>query len=28
VHGNSCIVSAVNAYLNDLTVPQNGLRCG
>lgn len=27
-HGNSCIVSAVNAYLNSLVVPRNGLRCG
>lgn len=27
-HGNSCIVGAVNAYLNRLTVPRNGLRCG
>jgi pimeloyl-ACP methyl ester carboxylesterase len=27
-HGNSCIVSAVNAYLNRLVVPKDGLRCG
>ena len=27
-HGNSCIVSAVNAYLNRLVVPRSGLRCG
>jgi pimeloyl-ACP methyl ester carboxylesterase len=27
-HGNSCIVGAVNAYLNRLVVPRNGLRCG
>ena len=27
-HGNSCIISAVNRYLNRLVVPRNGLRCG
>lgn len=27
-HGNSCIVAAVNNYLNRLVVPRNGLRCG
>jgi hypothetical protein len=27
-HGNSCIVHAVNAYLDDDRVPRNGLRCG
>jgi pimeloyl-ACP methyl ester carboxylesterase len=27
-HGNGCIVSAVNGYLNRLVVPRNGLRCG
>ena len=27
-HGNSCIVGAVNGYLNNVTVPQDGLRCG
>jgi pimeloyl-ACP methyl ester carboxylesterase len=27
-HGNSCIVSAVNAYLNHRVVPRDGLRCG
>jgi len=27
-HGNQCVVSAVNAYLNDRTVPRDGLHCG
>ena len=27
-HGNGCIVSAVNAYLNRVAVPKDGLRCG
>ncbi len=27
-HGNGCIVSAVNGYLNHRTVPRDGLRCG
>ncbi|MBV9290960.1 MAG: alpha/beta fold hydrolase [Frankiales bacterium] len=27
-HGNSCIVGAVNAYLNSVRVPPKGLRCG
>jgi pimeloyl-ACP methyl ester carboxylesterase len=27
-HGNGCIVSAVNGYLNRLVVPRDGLRCG
>jgi pimeloyl-ACP methyl ester carboxylesterase len=27
-HGNGCIVSAVNAYLNRRVVPRDGLRCG
>ena len=27
-HGNSCVISAVNGYLNRLIVPRNGLRCG
>jgi pimeloyl-ACP methyl ester carboxylesterase len=27
-HGNSCVVGAVNAYLDRLVVPRNGLRCG
>jgi pimeloyl-ACP methyl ester carboxylesterase len=27
-HGNGCVVSAVNAYVNQLVVPRNGLRCG
>ena len=27
-HGNSCIVNAVNAYLNAGKVPPDGLRCG
>lgn len=26
--GNACILGAVNGYLNQLTVPPNGLRCG
>jgi pimeloyl-ACP methyl ester carboxylesterase len=26
--GNSCIVGAVNGYLNDVRVPRDGLRCG
>jgi hypothetical protein len=27
-HGNDCIVSAVDAYLDDATVPRDGLHCG
>jgi len=27
-HGNSCIVAAVNGYLNRRDVPRDGLRCG
>jgi pimeloyl-ACP methyl ester carboxylesterase len=27
-HGNPCIVGAVDAYLNDVVVPRDGLRCG
>ena len=27
-HGNGCIVSAVNGYLNQVVVPRDGLRCG
>ncbi len=27
-HGNTCIVDAVNGYLNNLSVPRDGLRCG